>query len=621
MYLLPTPKKADWREGNCCLRYDGKIVIGTGCGKETLFQARLLKEDIEKNTGFSYGITRGGEKEGQIYLTLDEKLGEQNYRLSVAGQGICLTGGDDAGLLYAVQTLRQMLAQAGAYLPAVEIEDGPLMPNRGFYHDVTRGRIPTLEYLKSLADTMSFYKMNQLQLYIEHSFLLEGLSEMWRDDTPLTAEEILELDEYCSHLGIELVPSLSSFGHLYKLLRTKTFAHLCEMEDPEKEPFSFIGRQEHHTIDVTQEESFTLVRRLIEEYLPLFRSKQFNIGADETFDLGKGKSKALADEIGVKEVYINFVNRLCNLVIDLGSRPMFWGDVICGVPEMIQRLPKETICLNWGYAWNQTEDSTKALAEAGAVQYVCPGVGGWNQWVSLLDSCYQNITRMGEYGKKYHAIGMLNTDWGDYGHINHQNFSIPGMIYGAVSSWSGQVPEFAEVNRQISKLEYRDHSESLLEIVDRVGKMQGFGWDVAVRYQEVFTANGKKHELEQLFESRKNGILKAGELIEKLEAEKVNLCRCTAAMDIEKKKRVMEFQIAVEAIQIFNEIGAVILKRKYGLDCGFDMDPVKLAEKLEHWYLYYKDLWRSTSKESELYQISNVIFWYGDHLRELEGAL
>ena len=47
---------------------------------------------------------------------------------------------------------------------------------------------------------------------------------------------------------------------------------------------------------------------------------------------------------------------------------MFWGDIIVGFPEMIKELPKEIICLNWGYMWNQREEETKWMHEAGAVQ-------------------------------------------------------------------------------------------------------------------------------------------------------------------------------------------------------------------------------------------------------------
>ena len=56
------------------------------------------------------------------------------------------------------------------------------------------------------------------------------MTELWRDETPLEAQEIMELDAYCAERGIELVPCLASFGHLYKLLGTRSYAALCELE-------------------------------------------------------------------------------------------------------------------------------------------------------------------------------------------------------------------------------------------------------------------------------------------------------------------------------------------------------------------------------------------------------
>ena len=68
---------------------------------------------------------------------------------------------------------------------------------------------------------------------MEHTFLFAGFSEVWRDDTPLTPEDILELDAYCRKRHMELIPSIACFGHLYKVLRTRTYRHLCELPDME----------------------------------------------------------------------------------------------------------------------------------------------------------------------------------------------------------------------------------------------------------------------------------------------------------------------------------------------------------------------------------------------------
>lgn len=80
----------------------------------------------------------------------------------------------------------------------------------------------------------------------------------------------------------------------------------------------------------------------------------------------KGKSAALAEEKGTQRLYLDFVKELCEYVVSKGKTPMFWGDIICEFPEAVQELPKETICLNWGYDADWPEDSTRKLSEAGA---------------------------------------------------------------------------------------------------------------------------------------------------------------------------------------------------------------------------------------------------------------
>lgn len=396
MYLLPQPKKLTFTEETCYLAYNRKIQISQSCAPESWHHAVLLQKEMEQYAGWRPEIVRGCSACAGVILEVQPADDEESYEIVISQQGVRITGAGTKGLLYGIQTLRQIIRQEGAVLPGMHLWDAPDMKNRGYYHDVTRGRIPTLEYLKHLADTLSFYKMNQLQLYIEHTYLFEGLSEMWRDDTPLTAEDILELDAYCRNLGIDLVPSLSCFGHLYKLLRTKTYSHLCELPDPEKEPFGFYSRMCHHTLNVTDEESMNLVMKLCEEYMALFTSRYFNIGADETFDLGKGASKEEAEKMGTDRLYIDFVKKVCEFVVSKGKIPMFWGDIICSFPQFIHELPKETICLNWGYAPDQSEDSIRKLAQAGAVQYVCPGVSGWNQFINQLEDAYENIRRMCE---------------------------------------------------------------------------------------------------------------------------------------------------------------------------------------------------------------------------------
>ena len=262
---------------------------------------------------------------------------------------------------------------------------------------------------------------------------------------------------------------------------------------------------------------------------------------------------------------MRFVKALCEFLVENGRRPMFWGDIICGFPEMIKELPKETICLNWGYAKYQREDETRWLSDAGAVQYSCPGACGWNQFVYLIENSYENIRRMCSYAAKYHSIGVLNTDWGDFLHVNHPELGIVGMIYGAAFSWNGKIPAFEEINRQISRLEFGDEKEQFVGIAASAAGESAFAWETAIRFKELgevpeFTEDHKAYIAEHLGEMEdvdgKNRRL--SEISRKLYG-------CIVHMEAGKAKLVKPYLVAVDAIRLFNELGKVVTSRNYGL--------------------------------------------------------
>ena len=608
MYLVPKPQKMTLEDGRFYLFYDGKIVLESSCGAERFEDAVMLQKETERSLGFKLAVTAGDSAKAVIRLSVEEELEADAYRLHISEQGVELAGGKGAGLFYGIQTLRQILRQEGAALPFLTIEDWPDIPNRGVYADVTRGRIPTMEYLKQSVDRMAFYKLNQLQLYIEHTFLFEGLSEVWRDDTPLTAQDILELDAYCRKMHIELVPSLSCFGHLYKVLRTKTFEKLCELDNPGDEPFSLKQRMGHHTLNVTDEESFRFVTELIDQYLPLFTSKKFNIGADETFDLGKGKSSAKAEEVGTQRLYIDFVKRLCNYLAERGRQPMFWGDIICAFPEAIHELPENTICLNWGYGEEQSDESIQKLAKVHARQYACPGMWGWNQFVNGMQFSYANISRMCRYAWEYKAEGVLNTDWGDCGHINHPLFSVPGIIYGAAFSWNHETVEKEEINRQISVLEYGDATGEFVSLLFEIDTLKPFDWWNTVSYIEGYTAAPGKE-----------WVADAPEHVKRLADIQKRLCRQAAHLNDWGKSLLKPYLVGVEGMKLVQRLGFLLAEtadEKTAVSPETAERCRGLAAEFEEWFYYFKENWRTVSRESELYRVGEVIFKYADLLRD-----
>ncbi len=606
MYLLPVPKSLQKQEGVFTLKLDTKIVLDWEMPTLARTGAKQLKQDLAEYCGLTVDLLSGEGRKGDFFLTIVPAQPAQGYTLTIKEDGVTLCGNDAAGLLHAVQTLRQIIRQSGWELPCLVIEDAPLFPNRGFYHDVTRGRTSTLDTLKWWADQACLYKMNHLQLYVEHTYMFRDIPEMWRTGKPLTAEEIMELDDYCYERGVELVPSLSSFGHLFELLHTKTYCDLCELEDADKMPSTMPARMAHHTLNPLDPRSIELAKKMIAEFMPLFRSKQFNLCADETFDLGRGRSKAAMDELGEGQLYIGFVKQLCEFIVSKGRRPMFWGDIILRSADAIKMLPESTICLNWAYHAELEETPAKTLAEAGAVQYVCPGVAGWNQLMNHFATSYENIRRWAVYGKKWNAIGMLNTDWGDYGHINDPRFSLPGFIYGAHFSWSEEQLSFNKINEAISHLTYADQSGKIVGVLAQMQGTTAYDWNKIVRHKDLM-----QDVLDKGWWDGKDPFVhgepeKVAEYNAKLDEIMADIRQVCTNMDTKHRSLMECWIIAAEGIKIWNLVCKAVHAGEKNAE---------LAEKLERWFYLYERMWHTVSHESELWRVRDVMGYYATELR------
>lgn len=409
------------------------------------------------------------------------------YRLSIGPERVVIEAGDAAGIFYGKMTLRQLREQFGGGLPCLEIEDWPDFPVRGYYHDVTRGKVPKLKTLIALADTCARYKLNQLQLYVEHTFAFRRHPEVWAGADPLTADEIRALDAHCAKLHIDLVPSFSTFGHLYGWIRTKKFAHLNELEvDAPGEPFNWWDRQQHYTLDCRNPESLALVREIIAEVRPLFRSKLFNVCADETFDLGKGRNRKLAEHLGTGRLYMDFLLQIFEAVREAGATPMFWGDVIGKHPELLREIPDDVIALDWDYGEGLKDSHAGLMQKSGRTFYVCPGVSGWARWLNNYRTAHRNITRFARLGKRSGATGLLNTDWGDYGHINALGLAVPGLVYGACAGWNCRSADLKEgqIEEAVSRAELGDASGRLLGLLREAAGSTCANWRMIATWRQ-----------------------------------------------------------------------------------------------------------------------------------------
>ena len=164
MYLIPKPKQIETKEGAFFISYQSYLYIDQSCSAKVARQILLFHENLKKIIGYDLEITRGTAKQGDIVFIQDNKKSPESYQIEITKENAVIIG-SESGLWYGMQTLLQIAQQEGGKLPCIQIQDEPEISNRGYYFDVTRGRIPTLDWLKKLADRLAYYKINQLQLY------------------------------------------------------------------------------------------------------------------------------------------------------------------------------------------------------------------------------------------------------------------------------------------------------------------------------------------------------------------------------------------------------------------------------------------------------------------------
>jgi len=376
---------------------------------------------------------------------------------------------DANGLRAAGATLRQLLREFGRRLPCLKIRDWPDFARRGVMLDISRGRVPRLETLLDLVERLADFKINEFQLYTEHTFAYRRYKSVSQSWGALTAAEIRTLDARCRELGIDLVPNQNSFGHLRYFLEHPKVKKLAEVSEPyEGSTGDFLRFPT--TLAPSHPGTIRFIRELYDELLPNFSSRFFNVGCDETWDLGRGQSKKLCEGRGKGRVYVDFLKQIHREVTKRGRRMMFWGDIILHHPELIKSLPKNVIALNWGYEANHPfEKEAATFAKSKVPFYVCPGTATWMTLIGRHDTAFANLRLAAKSGRRHGAIGCLNTDWGDGGHPQPLAVSWPPYAIGAAHSWCSQTFDEKQLVPALSRDVYEDPTQNLAKAAIALG--------------------------------------------------------------------------------------------------------------------------------------------------------
>lgn len=399
-----------------------------------------------------------------------EKRGPEAYALKIESRGIGVIAGGRIGAYYAVQTLRQLAQvrnrKAGElFFPCVTITDWPSHAFRGVIFDARDNATNAVrpEYIRSIIDRMSQYKLNKLMWYDEWSSIKLDCAPELASGSALTKDEVRALIAYAAQRHIEIVPVFNSFGHWPEAMR---IAHADLSEAGQGNNFC-----------PSNPRVYDFLERLIAEIGSLFPSRLFLGGCDEVTDLGICPR---CKRIGVERSWVQHVNRLNAIVKKQGKTLAVWTDFIDRhwreKPErrrVLDQLDPDIILQYWYYSPWDGPPNLKAMIEhsRGRPVEMMSAVCTTKRVFPVYQIVLGNIEDYIRFFKRYPAIrnqsaGLTTCVWLTLGRWFEQSWF--GILYHADLAWNDAHIDQHDYMRRFDRVflgvETDDISKAILEL-------------------------------------------------------------------------------------------------------------------------------------------------------------
>lgn len=371
--IVPKPQEMTVEEGKF---FTFPVDITTNVGKGTAKSAKFLKDYIGKY--YNVKLDEKKTKKFDIVLKIvpkkDAPIG--SYTLESTSAGVTITGVDEEGVFYGVQSLIQLLPtdynSGKLTVPFTKITDAPRFQFRGLMLDCGRHFMP-VDFVKQYIDFIALHKMNTFHWHLteDQGWRIEikkypKLTQVgaWRNGTITgrhpgngndetksggfyTQEEVKDIVKYASERYITVIPEIEMPGH-----SSAAIAAYPELSAFPNQPTQVLpgvkwygprdGKEVQQSwgvypdIFVPSENTFKFLEDVLSEIIPLFPSKYIHIGGDEApkdywkkseFCQQLIKEKGLKDEEGLQSYFIHRIEKFLN---SKGKSIIGWDEILEG---------------------------------------------------------------------------------------------------------------------------------------------------------------------------------------------------------------------------------------------------------------------------------------------------
>ena len=334
----------------------------------------------------------------------------------------------------------------------------------------------------------------------------------------------------------------------------------------------------------------------------------FHVSCDEPWDLGKGKNKKLAEEIGVGNLFVRFVRLICEHVKSLGKTPMMFGDMMARHPEIIDELPDDIIVHNY----DSEKQSSALFQKAGVKYYVSSQLMVHNNWIPDLRASTSSIFQFIKEGREHGAAGYLGNEWGDAGHINFHTNAIHSMVLGGALAWNADSyteEDITAYDQALSILEYGDKSAEVVALLHEMSKQHLINWHATYFWIDITIPQEWREPKTGIADSLVNvpDTQKVHEALEKMSQLRQRLQQIAREARPADSLLYPEMLLSARGASLMLEI-SLLAKRAAGLETPENgLTYYKTADKLRRFDVDFSKLWYQRNRPPEYYRISMAL--------------
>lgn len=218
----------------------------------------------------------------------------------------------------------------------------------GVMLDVSRNAVMTVDTIKWYLPLLKKMGYNCVFLYSEDTYAVEGEPYFGYMRGRYTEDEMREMDEFASGIGVEIIPCVQALAHVNCTLRW--------LQVP-------VDTDDIMLVD--DERTYELIDRMFASLSKSFKTRKIHVGMDEAYMLGRGRHLDIHGYEPISSIMKRHLDRVCEIAKRYGYEDvMLWSDMylrafnggdyylndFATVPkEIVDAVPENVIPVYWDY--------------------------------------------------------------------------------------------------------------------------------------------------------------------------------------------------------------------------------------------------------------------------------